>query len=94
MQTVVTGWPVTESQSKDTRDVGGGLNLVGVLERGDRCNGGIAEAKSVSSIATSHGVSRETVRTQLKSALSKVGVNRQSELVRIVSGLSLPRDDA
>lgn len=42
---LVTGWPVTESQSKDTRDVGGGLNLVGVLERGDRCNGGIAEAK-------------------------------------------------
>ena len=42
---LVTGWPVTESQSKDSRDMGGDLDLVGVLERGDRCNGGIASAK-------------------------------------------------
>ena len=45
---LVTGWPVTESRSGESHGTGGGLNLVGALERGDRCNGGIASAKMTS----------------------------------------------
>lgn len=37
------GWPV--SDSRDGRDAGSNVTLVGMLETGDRCNGGIAGAK-------------------------------------------------
>ena len=48
----------------------------------------IGEAHSVEWIAESLSVSRETVRTQLKSVLSKTGVGRQVELVRLLAGMS------
>lgn len=48
----------------------------------------IGEAHSVEWIAESLSVSRETVRTQLKSVLSKTGVGRQVELVRLLAGAS------
>lgn len=40
------GWPVSES--RDNRDVGSNVTLIGTLEGGDRCNGGIADAKMTS----------------------------------------------
>jgi DNA-binding CsgD family transcriptional regulator len=47
---------------------------------------GMAEAQSLEAIARAHGVSRETVRTQLKAVLAKTGSRRQSELVALLGG--------
>ena len=51
----------------------------------------IGKAKSIESLAAQLGVSRETVRVQLKAVLAKTGLNRQAELARLLSGLALPR---
>lgn len=47
---------------------------------------GIAQAKTVDTIALESGVSRETVRTQLASVLAKTGMTRQAELVALLGG--------
>ena len=52
---------------------------------------GIGEAKSIEALAAQLGVSRETVRVQLKAVLGKTGLNRQAELASLLSGLALPR---
>ena len=53
----------------------------------------IGEAKSLDVIALMHRVSRETVRTQLAAVLAKTGLNRQAELVALLSGKGLPKSD-
>lgn len=40
--------------------------------------------------AREFGVSGETVRSQLKTAMGKMGVGRQVDLVRLVLGAALP----
>jgi DNA-binding CsgD family transcriptional regulator len=52
---------------------------------------GIGAAQNVEALATALGVSRETVRVQLKAVLAKTGLNRQAELANLLSGLALPR---
>lgn len=52
---------------------------------------GIGEAETLDAIAEATGVSRETVRTQLKAVLSKTGLSRQQELVSLLAGTALPR---
>jgi len=47
---------------------------------------GIVEGKSVNQIADEASVSRETIRSQLKSLYAKVGVNGQTDLLRLVFG--------
>jgi DNA-binding CsgD family transcriptional regulator len=47
---------------------------------------GIGQAQTVDSVALALGVSRETVRTQLKAVLAKTGVARQAELVNLLTG--------
>ena len=47
----------------------------------------VADGRTVEQIAASLGLSRETVRTHLKGALAKVGVNRQVELVRLLAAI-------
>lgn len=44
----------------------------------------VSNGDSVASIAADAGVTRETVRSQLKRAFAKTGVRRQPELVRLV----------
>lgn len=51
----------------------------------------IGEGQTVEVIAAAGGVSRETVRSHLKSVLVKVGVSRQVDLVRLLAGAALPR---
>lgn len=50
----------------------------------------IGNAQSVEEIAQAMGVSKETIRSQLKSVLSKTGLNRQVELVSLIAGKALP----
>jgi DNA-binding CsgD family transcriptional regulator len=49
----------------------------------------IAELQTVEGIADTFGLSRETVRTQLKSVLAKTGVGRQADLTALLAGASL-----
>ena len=51
----------------------------------------IVTGQSVSQIAASTGVGLETIRSQLKSVLSKTGVHRQVDLVRLLSGVAGPK---
>jgi DNA-binding CsgD family transcriptional regulator len=49
---------------------------------------GVASALGVDEMAASYGLSRETVRTQLKSVMAKTGTSRQAELALLLSGAS------
>ena len=44
----------------------------------------ISEAKTINAIAAENGVSRETVRAQMRSIFSKTGLHSQAALVRLV----------
>jgi DNA-binding CsgD family transcriptional regulator len=50
---------------------------------------GIGQAGTIDALAEATGVNRETVRSQLKVVLSKTGVSRQQELVRLLAGKAL-----
>ena len=46
----------------------------------------IAERQTIESIAATLGISRETVRTQLKAVLAKTGTRRQGDLAALLAG--------
>ncbi|WP_407149373.1 helix-turn-helix transcriptional regulator [Bradyrhizobium sp. ORS 86] len=52
---------------------------------------GIAEGRTVETIATAFGISRETVRNQLKAVLAKTGQRRQVELAGLLAGTRTPQ---
>jgi DNA-binding HTH domain-containing proteins len=52
---------------------------------------GIGSARSVEALANSLGISRETVRSQLKAVMAKTGAGRQSELVSLLAGKEFPQ---
>ena len=54
----------------------------------------IADDMTVADVAERFGVRVGTVRNQLKRSLQKVGVHRQSALVRLVGSLASPLADA
>jgi DNA-binding CsgD family transcriptional regulator len=45
----------------------------------------LVDGLSVETISETHGVSRNTVRTQLKSIFAKTGIDRQADLVRLLA---------
>ncbi|NWG26853.1 MAG: helix-turn-helix transcriptional regulator [Pseudorhodoplanes sp.] len=49
----------------------------------------IGSGKTVNDIAAAVGLSRETVRTQLKAILHKTGLSRQAELASLLSGIAI-----
>lgn len=50
----------------------------------------IVEGQTIESFSSRVGVSRETIRAQLKSVFAKTGVQRQAELVALLAGKTLP----
>jgi DNA-binding CsgD family transcriptional regulator len=50
----------------------------------------VAQCRTVGAIADSFGLSPETVRSQLKSALAKTGVARKLDLAVVLAGACLP----
>jgi DNA-binding CsgD family transcriptional regulator len=51
---------------------------------------GLAAGGSISELALQSGLSTETLRSHLKSVFAKTGINRQSDLVALLSGISFP----
>jgi len=50
----------------------------------------VAQCETIGAIADSFGLSQETVRSQLKSALAKTGVARKLDLAAVLAGACLP----
>ena len=51
---------------------------------------GLAAGQTVKGLAAESGTSTNTVRTQVKTVLAKVGYNRQSDVVALLNGLRPP----
>ncbi len=56
-----------------------------------RAANGLLQGKTIDDLAASTGLSRETIRTQVKAVLSKTGSTRQSDLISLLANVSLPR---
>jgi DNA-binding CsgD family transcriptional regulator len=50
---------------------------------------GIGEGRTIEAIAEGFGLSRETVRSQLKAVLGKMGLGRQADLVGMLAGVDI-----
>ena len=48
---------------------------------------GIGEGRTVEALAETFGLSRETIRSQLKTVLGKAGLGRQADLVAMLAGV-------
>jgi DNA-binding CsgD family transcriptional regulator len=53
----------------------------------------LTAGETVEAIASRGGVTRNTVRTQLRGVLEKTGCSRQAEVVALLSGIAIRRDD-
>lgn len=60
--------------------------LYGLTNSEQRALAGIVDGKTVTRIAEEAGLSRETIRTQLKSLYAKTGTGGQTDLLRLVHG--------
>jgi DNA-binding CsgD family transcriptional regulator len=56
-----------------------------------RAANGILQGKTVEELAVSFGLSRETIRSQVKSALAKTGTTRQADLVALLANVRVPK---
>ena len=57
-----------------------------LVQFGHSHDAGIGERQTVDAIAEGLGISRETVRTQLKAVLAKTGATRQADLAALLAG--------
>jgi DNA-binding CsgD family transcriptional regulator len=53
----------------------------------------LTTGETVETIASGAGVSTNTVRTQLRAVLEKTGCSRQAEVIALLSGIAIRRDD-
>jgi DNA-binding CsgD family transcriptional regulator len=60
--------------------------VYGLTNSEQRALAGIVDGKTVTRIAEEAGLSRETIRTQLKSLYAKTGTSGQTDLLRLVHG--------
>ncbi|MDH4985574.1 helix-turn-helix transcriptional regulator [Aminobacter anthyllidis] len=51
----------------------------------------LADGRTIDAIGMDFGIARETVRSHLRSIFAKSGVSKQSSLVRLLLGVTLPR---
>lgn len=56
-----------------------------------RVSAALCSGQSVSRIAATLGVGRETIRSHLRAVFDKTGTRRQSDLLRLLSGISIPK---
>jgi DNA-binding CsgD family transcriptional regulator len=56
-----------------------------------RAANGLLEGKTIDDLAAEFGLSRETIRSQVKAVLAKTGTKRQPELVSLLATIRLPR---
>ncbi len=56
-----------------------------------RAANGLLQGKTIDDLAVSTGLSRETIRTQVKAVLAKTGSARQSDLISLLANVSIPR---
>jgi DNA-binding CsgD family transcriptional regulator len=89
-RTVVVLTPVTLSQAPPVELVRSLFDLTPAEARVARS---LSAGETLDDIAETGGVSRNTVRTQLRGVMEKTGCTRQAELVSLLANLSLPRDD-
>ena len=52
---------------------------------------GLLQGKTIDDLAASTGLSRETIRTQVKAVLAKTGSAIQSDLISLLANVSIPR---
>ncbi|MBR0692286.1 helix-turn-helix transcriptional regulator [Bradyrhizobium lablabi] len=79
--------PVVPSEMPTTEVLQGLFDLTPAEARVARC---IGEGRTVEAIAGAFGVSRETIRNQLKAVLAKTGLRRQAELAALLAGTKVP----
>jgi DNA-binding CsgD family transcriptional regulator len=53
---------------------------------------GVGELQTLEAIAADAGVSRETIRSQMRAVLIKTGMTRQGDLAALLAGTRLPRE--
>jgi DNA-binding CsgD family transcriptional regulator len=51
---------------------------------------GLLAGKSIDDLAADFGLSRETIRSQVKAVLAKTGTSRQSDLMALLSNVNTP----
>jgi len=56
-----------------------------------RAANGLLQGKTIDDLAAGFGLSRETIRTQVKAVLAKTGTARQSDLVSLLANVNMPR---
>src|SRR5262245_37216290 len=81
---------VTPVASKDVPSVAILQGLFHMTPAEARVAHAVAQRQTVGAIANSFGLSPETVRSQLKSALAKTGVARKLDLAVVLAGACLP----
>jgi DNA-binding CsgD family transcriptional regulator len=55
---------------------------------------GLLAGNSIDDLATDLGLSRETIRSQVKAVLAKTGTSRQADLIALLSNVKSPAWDA
>jgi DNA-binding CsgD family transcriptional regulator len=55
-----------------------------------RAANGLVQGKTIEGLAATFGLSRETIRTQVKAVLAKTATARQTDLVSLLANVNMP----